>query len=110
MEDMESPAVTPPISRLSAIGQLYVTTVGAVAFLSQATNSEGWQIALVVLSLPLSLLALWVGYYAGVSVAFVTGVHPGDFSWPDAPESWQRSLRELAVTLEADWPALGLAH
>jgi MinD-like ATPase involved in chromosome partitioning or flagellar assembly len=37
-------------------------------------------------------------------------VAAGDFAWTDAPETWQRSLRELAVALEADWPALGLAH
>jgi hypothetical protein len=34
----------------------------------------------------------------------------GDCSWRDAPEAWQRSLRELAVSLEADWPALGRSH
>ena len=39
-----------------------------------------------------------------------THVAAGHFAWQDAPESWQRSLRELAVTLEADWPALGLSH
>ena len=37
-------------------------------------------------------------------------VAAGDFGWRDAPDSWQRALRELAVTLEADWPALGLSH
>lgn len=74
--------VTPPVSKLSAVGQLYVTTVGAVAFLSLVADSAGWHVALVVLSLPLSLLALWVGYYAGVSVAFLVGAHPGELSWP----------------------------
>ena len=34
----------------------------------------------------------------------------GDFSWQDAPETWQRSVRELAVALEADWAALGLSQ
>jgi len=37
-------------------------------------------------------------------------VAAGDFAWQDAPEKWQRSLRELAVAIEADWPALGLSH
>src|SRR4051794_16871220 len=37
-------------------------------------------------------------------------VAAGDFNWQDAPETWQRSVRELAVALEADWPALGLAQ
>jgi MinD-like ATPase involved in chromosome partitioning or flagellar assembly len=34
----------------------------------------------------------------------------GEFEWRDAPATWQRSVRELAVVLESDWPALGLAH
>jgi MinD-like ATPase involved in chromosome partitioning or flagellar assembly len=37
-------------------------------------------------------------------------VAAGDFNWQDAPETWQRSVRELAVALGADWPALGLAQ
>jgi MinD-like ATPase involved in chromosome partitioning or flagellar assembly len=32
----------------------------------------------------------------------------GDYSWDDAPPAWRRSIRELAVSLQADWPALGL--
>ena len=37
-------------------------------------------------------------------------VAAGDFAWRDAPGSWQRALRELVVTLQADWPELGLAR
>ncbi len=37
-------------------------------------------------------------------------VAAGDFAWLDAPDTWQRSVRELAVALETDWPALGLSH
>jgi hypothetical protein len=37
-------------------------------------------------------------------------VAAGDFARADAPEPWQRSLREPAVALEADWPALGRSH
>jgi hypothetical protein len=36
-------------------------------------------------------------------------VAEGSFGWRDAPGSWQRSLRELAVVLASDWPRLGLA-
>ncbi len=36
-------------------------------------------------------------------------VAAGEFTWDDAPAAWQRSLRELAVVLAADWPALGVA-
>jgi hypothetical protein len=68
-------------SPLSILGQLYVTTVGAVALLSVVAESSAWHVALVVLALPLSLLALWVGYYAALSVSLVTGTE-GDLSWP----------------------------
>jgi hypothetical protein len=80
---MDSPPVTtPPLSRLSAVGQLYVTTVGAVALLSIVAESPAWHVALIVLTLPLSLLALWVGYYGGLAVALVTGTNGGELSWP----------------------------
>lgn len=36
-------------------------------------------------------------------------VAAGEFTWSHPPPSWRRSIRELAVTLEADWPALGLS-
>ena len=79
---MDSPSVTPPVSRLSAVGQLYVTTVGAVALLSLVADSAAWHVALVILTLPLSLLALWVGYYGGLAVGFVTGAQANELSWP----------------------------
>jgi hypothetical protein len=79
---MVSPPVTPPVSRLSAVGQLYVTTVGAVALMSLIAESSAWHVALVVLTLPLSLLALWVGYYGGLAVGLVTGTPADQLSWP----------------------------
>ena len=82
MVSMDSPPVTPPLNRLSAVGQLYVTTVGAVALLSLVAESTTWHLTLVVLALPLSLLALWVGYYSGLAVGFVTGASVGELSWP----------------------------
>jgi hypothetical protein len=82
MGGMSSPSVTPPVSRLSAVGQLYVTTVGAVALLSLVADSAAWHVALVILTLPLSLLALWVGYYGGLAVGFVTGAQANELSWP----------------------------
>jgi hypothetical protein len=79
---MVSPPVVPRVSRLSAVGQLYVTTVGAVALLSLVAESGAWHVALVVLTLPLSLLALWVGYYGGLAIGFVTGARADELSWP----------------------------
>jgi MinD-like ATPase involved in chromosome partitioning or flagellar assembly len=37
-----------------------------------------------------------------------TRVAGGDYSWDDAPQPWRRSIRELAVSLQADWPGLGI--
>ena len=34
----------------------------------------------------------------------------GDFTWDDAPDGWARQIRELAVVLQSDWPALGLTQ
>jgi MinD-like ATPase involved in chromosome partitioning or flagellar assembly len=37
-----------------------------------------------------------------------TRVASGDYSWDDAPHQWRRAIRELAVSLQAGWPALGI--
>jgi hypothetical protein len=110
---MGSPPVTPPMSRLSAIGQLYVTTVGAVSLLSLVADSAAWHVALVVLTLPLSLLALWVGYYGGLAIAFVTGATTDGLSWPVATEwvlvwtmtAWLNAQLAQKV-LRAGWRAM----
>lgn len=34
----------------------------------------------------------------------------GEFQWRDAPGSWERSIRQIAVGLAADWQELGLAR
>jgi hypothetical protein len=78
----DGPATTLRGARLSGIGQLYVTTVGAVAVLTMISDSTAWYVVLVVLALPLSLLALWVGFYAGLAVGFAIGADPGEPAWP----------------------------
>jgi hypothetical protein len=35
-------------------------------------------------------------------------VAAGDFAWDDAPQTWARQVRELAVVMQSDWAALGL--
>jgi MinD-like ATPase involved in chromosome partitioning or flagellar assembly len=37
-----------------------------------------------------------------------TRVASGDYSWDDAPSQWRRAVRELAVSLQAGWPGLGI--
>ena len=39
-----------------------------------------------------------------------TRVAAGDYSWDDAPPQWRRAIRELAVSLQAGWPALGITN
>jgi MinD-like ATPase involved in chromosome partitioning or flagellar assembly len=36
-------------------------------------------------------------------------VAAGRFNWLDAPEAWRIALRELATSLVADWPMLGIS-
>ena len=78
----DRPTTMLPRMRLSGAGQLYVTTVGAMAVLTVIEGSHVWYVALVVLALPLSLLALWVGLYAGLAVGFAVGADPDQLSWP----------------------------
>ncbi len=74
----------PPYVRLSAVGQTYVAVVAALALITLLTDSEAWYAALVLVSLPLSLLAVWVGFYAGLAVGFAAGHEPSQQSWPVA--------------------------
>lgn len=41
-------------------------------------------------------------------VAEANRLTAGQFGWRDAPDPWRRSVRELAASLVAEWPALGL--
>ena len=42
--------------------------------------------------------------------AAASQVAAGTFAWDSAPDSWKRSMRELAVVLADDWPRLGLSR
>jgi hypothetical protein len=84
MVGMTDQPATTRVARLSGVGQLYVTSVGAMAVLAVLEGSHGWYVALVVLALPLSLLALWMAFYAGLAVGFAVGSDAGQLSWPVA--------------------------
>lgn len=71
----------PAPAGLSVLGQLYVVAVALVAAVSLWSDAGFWHPALVVLALPLSLLALWVSFYARVTVAVVFGDDPTGSSW-----------------------------
>jgi hypothetical protein len=76
---MDVVPVTRP--RLSVLGQTYVAMVAVLAGISTVAHDPAWYVALVALSLPLSLLALWVGIYAGLAVGFAVGHDPSSFPW-----------------------------
>ncbi len=84
MDGMQEGSATLPVVRLFGLGQVYVATVGAMAVASLLSDSWGWYVALVVLALPLSLLALWVSFYGVLAVGFVIGHDPAQLSWPVA--------------------------
>ena len=44
-------------------------------------DGRAWYVALVVLTLPLTPVALWVGFYAAVAVGAVVGTGPEAHSW-----------------------------
>ena len=81
MDAMETRAESLAPVSLSLLGRLYVGAVALVALVSLWADSSFWHLALVTLALPLSLLALWVSFYARMAVAFVFGHDPSGFSW-----------------------------
>jgi hypothetical protein len=73
---------TLPVVRLSSTGQTYVGVVGLLALLSTTADGRGWYVALVLLTLPLTPVALWVGFYAALAVGAFVGHGPDASSWP----------------------------
>ncbi|MCW2817264.1 MAG: hypothetical protein JWR42_51 [Marmoricola sp.] len=71
-----------PYVRLSPLGQTYVATVAVVAGIAMLAESELWYVALVVLTLPLSLLALWVALYSSLAVGLLVGAEASRPTWP----------------------------
>jgi hypothetical protein len=78
---METEAAPVGRPRLSVAGQTYVAMVAVLAAISTVSHDPAWYVVLVALSLPLSLLALWVGLYAGLAVGFALGHDASNFPW-----------------------------
>ena len=70
-----------PVIRLSSAGQTYVAVVALLATLSTLAEGHAWYVALIVLTLPLTPVALWVGFYAAVAAGAVVGSGPDAHSW-----------------------------
>jgi hypothetical protein len=82
---MEDGAPTPtalPVVRLSSAGQTYVAIVAVLAGLSTMADGRAWYVALVLLTLPLTPVALWVGFYAALATGALVGHGPDALSWP----------------------------
>jgi hypothetical protein len=73
---------TLPVVRLSSAGQTYVAVVGLLALLSTLADGRAWYVALVLLTLPLTPVALWVGFYAAIAMGAAVGHGPDAVSWP----------------------------
>jgi hypothetical protein len=73
---------TLPVVRLSSAGQTYVATVALLALVSTLADGRAWYLVLVVLTLPLTPVALWVGFYAALAVGAAVGHGPDAVSWP----------------------------
>jgi hypothetical protein len=71
-----------PVVRLSSAGQTYVAVVGLLAAVSTMADGRVWYVALVLLTLPLTPVALWVGFYAALAVGAAVGLGPDAHSWP----------------------------
>lgn len=67
--------------RLSAFGQTYVASVAVLALITTLADSVVWFAALALLTIPLSLLAVWVVFYAGLAVGFVAGHGQESYPW-----------------------------
>lgn len=68
--------------RLSLVAQTYVAVVAATSVWVLLAPSQAAWAALVVLGLPLSLVAMWVGFYAGLAVGFWTGLGHDEVTLP----------------------------
>lgn len=77
---MEQTAAGP--ARLSLRGQTYVVAVALAATAAFVVDSQVAWVVLLVLTLPLSLLAMWVGFYAALAVGVLAGHGPDAVSWP----------------------------
>ena len=71
-----------PVVQLSSPGQTYVAVVALLALLSTLADGRAWYVALVLLTLPLTPVALWVGFYAALAVGAFVGHGPDAVSWP----------------------------
>ncbi len=71
-----------PVVQLSSAGQTYVAVVALLALVSTLSDGRAWYVVLVVLTLPLTPVALWVGFYAALAVGAFVGHGPDAVSWP----------------------------
>jgi hypothetical protein len=83
-----------PVVQLSSAGQTYVAMVGSLALVSTLSDGRAWYVALVLFTLPLTPVALWVGFYAALAVGAVAG---------HGPDAWSVTLVWVAVWTMTAW-------
>jgi hypothetical protein len=81
VEDGGDTPATLPVVRLSPAGQTYVAVVGLLAVLSTLADGRAWYVAVVLLTMPLTPIALWVGFYAALAAGATVGHGPAASSW-----------------------------
>jgi MinD-like ATPase involved in chromosome partitioning or flagellar assembly len=110
--------------QLLLISDAHPSTASLVAEAAEQLQQAGPPITIVVNKLPRSRRELTIDLSAFDELVpearglltveeepqAAARVARGEFQWRDAPESWNESIRELAVGLAADWPELGLAR
>ena len=109
--------------QLVLISDAHPSTASLVAEAAELLRTVGPPLTLVVNKMPrkrharldLEGLERLVPDAAGLvtldeDLRSATRVASGDYSWDDAPPQWRRAVRELAVSLQAGWPGLGITN
>jgi MinD-like ATPase involved in chromosome partitioning or flagellar assembly len=122
LKEPAAPPAQAAADQIVLVSDAHPATASLVADAAQLLRTVGPPITLVVNKMPrkrdarldLDGLEQLVPDAAGLvtldeDLRAATRVASGDYSWDDAPPQWRSAIRELAVSLQAGWPALGIA-
>jgi MinD-like ATPase involved in chromosome partitioning or flagellar assembly len=121
LQDPASAAAIATAHQVLLLTDAQPATASLVAESAQLLHQWGRPITVVVNRMParggrldLDQLSRYLPAARGLvvipdDVGAATRLAGGNFHWRDAPASWQRAVRELAVALVSDWARLGLS-
>lgn len=121
LQDPASAAAIATAHQVLLLTDAQPATASLVAESAQLLHQWGRPITVVVNRMPprggrldLDQLSRYLPAARGLvvipdDVGAATRLAGGNFHWRDAPESWQRAVRELAVALVSEWARLGLS-